>query len=115
MLFLLKQNRKMIRTLSLLLLSTAIVTAGPLKMKIKVVHQKVVEATGQPYGSPGGIYFEFSGMDPFLPYWVQYSHDLTKWEDLYNFGSFGTNATSPLFHWFQLPPQKCFFRIIQKY
>ena len=102
----------MIRLLTIFLLSASIAQA--VSMKIKVAHQKVTEK-GQPYGSPGGIYFEFSGMDPFLPYWVQYSHDLTKWEDLYNFGSFGTNATSPLFHWFQLPPQKCFFRIIQKY
>ena len=84
-------------------------------LEIKVAHQKVVEATGQPYGAMGGIYFEIKDVDPFLPYWVQYSHDLKKWEDLYNFGSFGTNATSPLFHWFQLPPQKCFFRIIQKW
>ena len=69
----------MLRTLSLLLLSTAIVNADP-KMEIKVAYQKVTPL-GHPYGSPGGIYFEFSGMDPFLPYWVQYSHDLTKWED----------------------------------
>ena len=103
----------MLRTLSLLLLSTAIVNAAP-KMEIKIAYQKVTPL-GHPYGSPGGIYFEFSGMDPFLPYWVQYSHDLTKWEDLYNFGSFGSNATSPLFHWFQLPPQKCFFRVVQKF
>ena len=105
----------MLRTLSLLLLSSAIVTAGPLKMKIKVVHQKVVEATGQPYGSPGGIYFEIKDMDPLLPYWVQYSHDFKVWKDLYNFGTFGTNSTSPLFHWYELPPDKCFFRIIQKW
>jgi hypothetical protein len=115
----------MTKTLSLLLLSTAIVNAAP-KIEIKVVHQKrtdmdqprcvwVDPCSMHELGSPGGIYFKFSGMDPFISYWVQYSHDLKKWEDLYNFGSFGTNATSPLFHWFQVPPQKCFFRIVQKY
>tara|TARA_B100000959_G_C14774221_1_gene538800 strand:+ start:510 stop:851 length:342 start_codon:yes stop_codon:yes gene_type:complete len=84
-------------------------------LEIKVVRQKVVEATGQPYGSPGGIYFEIKDVDPFLPYWIQYSHDFKTWEDLYNFGSFGNNLTSPLFHWGELPPEKCFFRIIQKW
>ena len=114
----------MIRVLTIFLLSASIAQA--VSMKIKVAHQKTTHMN-QPrcewvdpcsmheLGSPGGIYFEFSGMDPFLSYWVQYSHDLKKWEDLYNFGSFGTNATSPLFHWFQVPPQKCFFRIVQKY
>ena len=125
MLFLLKPNRKMIRTLSLLLLSTVIVNAAP-KIEIKVVHEKRTDMD-QPrcewvdpcrmheLGSPGGVYFKISDIDPLLPYWVQYSQDFKIWKDLYNFGSFGTNATSPLFHWFELPPQKCFFRIVQKW
>ena len=37
-------------------------------LKIKVAHQKVVESTGQPYGAPGGVYFEIKDVDPFLPY-----------------------------------------------
>ena len=84
-------------------------------LEIKIAHQKVVEATGQPYGSPGGIYFKIKDIEPVLPYWIQYSHDFIIWKDLYNFGSFGDNSTSPLFYWHELPPGKCFFRIIQKY
>ncbi len=102
----------MIRLLTIFLLSASIAQA--VSLEIKLVYQKVTEK-GRPYGSPGGIYFEIKDIDPFLPYWVQYSHDFKKWEDLYNFGSFGTNSTSPLFHWNELPPGKCFFRIVQKY
>ena len=102
----------MIRLLTIFLLSASI--AQSVSMKIKVAHQKVTHMN-QPYGSPGGIYFEIKDMDPLLPYWVQYSHDFKVWKDLYNFGSFGTNSTSPLFHWYELPPDKCFFRIIQKW
>ena len=103
----------MLRTLSLLLLSSAIVNAAP-KMEIKIAYQKVTPL-GHPYGSPGGVYFKITDIDPLLPYWVQYSHDLKIWKDLYNFGSFGDKSTSPLFHWYELPPDKCFFRIIQKW
>ena len=102
----------MIRLLTIFLLSATIAQA--VSLQIKVAYQKVTEK-GRPYGSPGGIYFEIKDIDPFLPYWVQYSHDFKKWEDLYNFGSFGNNSTSPLFHWYELPPDKCFFRIIQKW
>jgi hypothetical protein len=102
----------MIRLLTIFLLSASIAQA--VSLEIKLAYQKVTEK-GRPYGSPGGIYFEIKDIDPFLPYWVQYSHDLKIWEDLYNFGSFGTNSTSPLFHWNELPPGKCFFRIVQKY
>ena len=98
----------------LVLLFASVVIAQSVSLQIKVAHQKVT-ATGTPYGSPGGIYFEIKDIDPFLPYWVQYSHDLKIWEDLYNFGSFGNNSTSPLFHWYELPPGNCFFRIVQKY
>jgi hypothetical protein len=103
----------MLRTLTLLLLSSAIVNAAP-KMEIKIAHQKVTPL-GHPYGSPGGIYFKITDIDPLLPYWVQYSQDLKNWKDLYNFGSFGDKSTSPLFHWYELPPEKCFFRIVQKF
>ena len=102
----------MIRLLTIFLLSASIAQA--VSLEIKLAYQKVTEK-GRPYGSPGGIYFEIKDIDPFIPYWVQYSHDLKIWEDLYNFGSFGDNSTSPLFHWYELPPEKCFFRIIQKW
>ena len=98
----------------LVLLFASVVIAQSVSLQIKVAHQKVT-ATGTPYGSPGGIYFEIKDIDPLMPYWVQYSQDLKVWKDLYNFGSFGNNCTSPLFHWYELPPDKCFFRIIQKY
>ena len=102
----------MIRLLTVFLLSAAV--AQSVSLEIKLAYQKVTPI-GIPYGSPGGIYFEIKDIDPLMPYWVQYSQDLKVWKDLYNFGSFGNNCTSPLFHWYELPPEKCFFRIIQKY
>ena len=102
----------MTKTLSLFFATVMLTQA--VSLEIKLAHQKVTEK-GRPYGAPGGIYFEIKDIDPFVPYWAQYSHDLKIWEDLYNFGSFGNNSTSPLFHWYELPPGKCFFRIIQKY
>jgi len=98
----------------LLFLFASVVATQAISLEIKLAHQKVTDK-GRPYGSPGGIYFKIKNIDPFLPYWVQYSYDLKKWEDLYNFGSFGDNLTSPLFHWHELPPHQCYFRIIQKY
>jgi hypothetical protein len=98
----------------LLFLFASVVATQAISLEIKIAYQKVTEK-GRPYGAPGGIYFKIKNIEPFLPYWVQYSHDLKKWEDLYNFGSFGLNSSSPLFHWYELPPGKCFFRIIQKY
>jgi len=100
------------KLITILLLSSVAVTAAP-KLEIKLVKQKVVEATGQPYGSPGGIYFKHTNINPFILYAVQYSHDMKTWTHLYNFGSVATDTTSPLFHWYQLPPGKCFFRIIE--
>ena len=102
----------MTRLLSILILSSVALTAAP-KLEIKRVYQKVVEATGEPYGSPGGIYFKYTGLDPFIMYGLEYSYDMKKWTHLYNFGTIGDNTTSPLFHWYELPPGKCFFRIKQ--
>ena len=68
----------MIRLLSILLLSGVALTAAP-KLEIKRVYQKVVEATGEPYGSPGGIYFKYTGLDPFIMYGLEYSYDMKKW------------------------------------
>ena len=99
----------------LLTLFLSVVATQAIDLEIKLLRQKEVEATGQPYGSSGGIYFEIKNIDPFLPYWIQYSHDFKIWEDLYNFGTFGTNSTSPLFHWDELPPKRCYFRIVQKH
>ena len=104
----------MIRLLTLLLLSVVALQAAP-KVKIHIVHQKVVKATGQPYGSPGGIYFSYTNLEPLTTYTLQYSHDMNKWTDLYFFGSVKDNTTSPLFDWYKLPPSKCFFRIIKNW
>ncbi len=58
----------------LFLFASAIATQA-VSLEIKIAFQKVTEK-GRPYGSPGGIYFNVKDIDPFLPYWVQYSHDL---------------------------------------
>jgi len=96
------------------LFASAIATQA-ISLDIKLADQKVTSKCVVCSTCAGGIYFEIKDIDPFVPYWVQYSYDLKKWEDLYNFGSFGLNSSSPLFHWYELPPGKCFFRIIQKY
>ena len=80
----------------LLFLFASVVATQAINLEIKLAYQKVTEK-GRPYGSPGGIYFKIKNINPFLPYWVQYSHNLKIWEDLYNFGTFGDNSTSPLF------------------
>jgi hypothetical protein len=100
------------KSIILLLSFCTVVSAAP-KIEIHRVYQKVVKATGQPYGSAGGIHFKCTNINPFIMYAVQYSPDMTAWTDLYNFGSVGTKTNSPLFHWYQLPPGNCFFRIIE--
>jgi hypothetical protein len=98
------------KIISLLLLVGA-VSVNAASIELKIQKQKV-NSNGIPYGSPGGIYFKCTDIDPFILYTVQYSRDLKTWTDLYNFGAVGTQTTSPLFHWYQLPPNKCFFRIV---
>ena len=100
------------KILIILLLGGVALTASP-KLEIKLVKQKVVEATGKKYGSPGGIYFKYTGLDPFIMYGLEYSQDMKTWTHLYNFGTVGDNTTSPLFDWFALPPGNCFFRIVK--
>ena len=85
----------MIRLLTILLLSSVALTAAP-KLEIERVYQKLVESTGEPYGSPGGIYFKYTGLDPFIMYGLQYSHDKKTCTQLYNFGTIGDSTTSPL-------------------
>ena len=92
-------------------LLACVVSANAASLELKVQNQKI-NSNGSPYGSPGGIYFKCTDIDPFILYTVQYSRDLKTWTDLYNFGAVGTQTTSPLFHWYQLPPNKCFFRIV---
>ena len=101
----------MTRLLTILLLSTVAVSAAP-KLKIHHVHQKKTEV-GRLYGSPGGIYFSYTDLEPLILYSLQYSRDMKTWTDLYNFGVFGDSTTSPLFDWDKLPSEKCFFRVIK--
>ncbi len=102
----------MLKLLLAFMFTCTLASAAP-KLKIHIVHQKEVEATGHPYGSPGGIYFSYTGLEPFIMYGLEYSHDMKTWTHIYNFGTVGVNTTSPLFHWYQVPPQKCFYRIKQ--
>ena len=104
----------MIRLLTILLLSSIAVTAAPVvsKIEINIVHQKKTPA-GRLYGAPGGIYFKYTGLDPFIMYGLEYSRDMKTWTHIYNFGTVGDNTTSPLFGWDELPSGKCFFRIVK--
>ena len=100
----------MLRTLSLLLLSTAIVNAASLK--IVPVQQKTLP-NGNAYGLESGIYFELTDLQPFIMYKLQYSDDFKKWTDLVHLGTYKMSMTSPYWTWNQLPPHKCFFRIVE--
>ena len=71
------------KILTILLLGSVALTAAP-KLEIKLVKQKVVEATGKKYGSLGGIYFKYTGLDPFIMYGLEYSQDMKTWTHLYN-------------------------------
>ena len=51
------------KLITILLLSTVAVTAAP-KVKIHIVHQKIVKATGERYGSSGGVYFSNTNLAP---------------------------------------------------
>ena len=104
----------MIRLITIFLLFCLSVNAAPLKPKLEIhrVYQKV-NAAGRPYGAPGGIYFKYFNLDPFIMYGLEYSHDMKIWTHLYTFGTVGDNTTSPKFEWFELPPGKCFFRIVK--
>lgn len=106
----------MIRLLTILLLSSVIVSADSLKPKLEIhiVKQKKTPA-GRLYGSPGGLYFSYTNLNPFLMYALQYSEDMKTWNDIYNFGSAGNDTTSHLFDWSNLPSDKCFFRVISKW
>ena len=101
------------KIITILLLSTVAVTAVP-KVKIHHVQQKKTEV-GRLYGSRGGIYFSYTNLEPLILYSLQYSSDMKTWTNLYNFGVFGDSTTSPLFDWYKLPSEKCFFRIIKNW
>ena len=99
------------KLITILLLGCVAVSAAP-KLKIHIVHQKKTKI-GRLYGSPGGVYFSYTGLDPFIMYGLEYSQDMKKWTHIYNFGTAGDSTTSHLFDWSELPEGKCFFRIVK--
>jgi hypothetical protein len=100
---------KKLITLFLLVASVACVSAASLEMK--VMKQKTLP-NGNTYGLAGGIYFELTDLEPFIMYKLQYSEDLKKWTDMVHLGTYKMAMTSPYYTWDELPPHKCFFRIV---
>ena len=94
----------------LLLLSCVTVSAASLEMK--VMKQKTLP-NGNTYGLPSGIYFKLTNLHPFVMYKLQYSEDLKKWTDMVHLGTYDIAMTSPYYTWDELPPFKCFFRIVE--
>jgi hypothetical protein len=80
-------------------------------LKIVPVQQKVLP-NGNAYGLESGIYFELTNLEPFIMYKLQYSEDLRKWKDLVHLGTYKMSMTSPYWTWKELPPEKCFFRVV---
>jgi len=92
-------------------LLVCIASANAASLELKVQNQKV-NAHGRPYGLAAGIYFELTGLEPFIMYKLQYSEDLDKWTDLVHLGTYKMAMTSPYWTWNELPPHQCFFRIV---
>ena len=80
-------------------------------LKLVPVQQKTLP-NGHPYGLESGIYFELTNIEPFIMYQLQYSKDLKSWTDLVNLATYKTSMTSPYWTWDELPPHKCFFRLM---
>ena len=92
-------------------LLACVVSANAASLELKVQNQKI-NSNGIPYGSPGGIYFELTDLEPFIMYKLQYSEDFKSWTDLVNLGTYKMAMTSPYWTWNELPPHQCFFRIV---
>tara|TARA_B110001454_G_scaffold217086_1_gene241634 strand:+ start:237 stop:521 length:285 start_codon:yes stop_codon:yes gene_type:complete len=67
---------------------------------------------GKTAGLPSGLYFELTNMEPFIMYKLEYSEDLIKWKEMVRVGTYSTHMKSPFWAWDELPPQKCFFRLV---
>jgi|TARA_R110000824_G_scaffold131775_1_gene294026 hypothetical protein len=80
-------------------------------LKLVPVQQKTLP-NGLAYGLESGIYFELTNIEPFIMYQLQYSKDLKSWTDLVNLATYKTSMTSPYWTWDELPPHKCFFRLM---
>ena len=92
-----------------LLVCIASANAASLEMKVK---QQKVLPNGNAYGLESGIYFELTNLEPYVMYKLQYSEDFRKWTDLVHLGTYQTAMTSPYWTWKELPPVKCFFRLV---
>ena len=85
--------------------------ANAANLKIVPVQQKTLP-NGNAYGLESGVYFELTDLEPFIMYKLQYSKDFKEWTDLVNLGTYKMAMTSPYWTWKELPPHKCFFRIV---
>ena len=88
-----------------------IASANAASLELKVMQQKVLP-NGKAYGLESGIYFELTDLEPFVMYKLQYSEDLKKWTDMVHLGTYQMAMSSPYYTWNELPPSKCFFRIV---
>jgi hypothetical protein len=92
-------------------LLVCIASANAASLELKVMQQKVLP-NGNAYGLESGIYFELTDLEPFVMYKLQYSEDFKKWTDMVHLGTYQMAMTSPYYTWKELPPSKCFFRIV---
>ena len=99
------------KKLILLFLLACSVSVNAASLELKVMQQKVLP-NGNAYGLESGIYFELTDLEPFVMYKLQYSEDLKKWTDMVHLGTYEIAMTSPYYTWKELPPVKCFFRIV---
>ena len=92
-------------------IATIFNVANAAELEIVPVKQKVLP-NGNAYGLESGIYFKLKNLEPFIMYKLQYSEDLVKWTDMVHLGTYKMAMTSPYYTWKELPPHKCFFRIV---
>ena len=92
-------------------LLVCIASANAASLELKVMQQKVLP-NGNAYGLESGIYFELTDLEPYVMYKLQYSEDFKKWTDMVHLGTYQMAMTSPYYTWKELPPSKCFFRIV---
>ena len=94
-------------------LLVCIASANAASLELKVMQQKVLP-NGNAYGLESGIYFELTDLEPYVMYKLQYSEDFKKWTDMVHLGTYrhGHPMTSPYYTWNELPPSKCFFRLV---
>jgi len=95
----------------IIFLFACIASTNAASLELKVMQQKVLP-NGNAYGLESGIYFELTDLEPFVMYKLQYSEDLKKWTDMVHLGTYQMAMTSPYYTWNELPPSKCFFRIV---